>query len=416
MDLIDDPLACLAMLPIPQDGLQEVLSHWVGRGTIWNVLAVSKAGESDREWSARDLRARANRILFEKIKPQLSHWPTRTSDWVELLPALKQQDRVTRTTPFSGVSWKSTFEQFGWPPRAFVGRESTRVADMLLVTAMRWTLLQLTDVHRDAVRLFPDIDVDVRRQLTAACQLLDREPVASAEPIMPGQPELLAIRREGTPWGAVATVMDKFRELDHSFYSLVSQILVPDDEIRWRLFHLAVLGQLLVALRRENCHVKSVRSLGGASRGPSYVIIDRDGVQWDLWFEASGIWSHSGLVSPYAQATHHIGAVKRPLGADLLLIRRGYRALILECKYSGYEDVVGRNGYLQATTYAAEMRSRLAPDVLALTVGPEGVVQTLSVAETIAGRIGSTPPSLIENVVHDFLHLKDSADGRGTAA
>lgn len=391
------------MLPIPQDGLQEVLSHWVGRGTIWNVLAVSKADEGDRQWNARDLRARANRILFEKIKPHLSQWPTRTSDWVELLPALKQQDRVTRTTPFSGVSWKSTLERFGWPPRAFVGRESTRVADMLLVTAMRWALLQLMDVHRDAVRLFPDIDVDVRRQVTAARQLLDRDPVESAEPIMPQRPELLAIRREGAPWGAVATVMDCFRDLDHSLDSLVSQLLLPDDEIRWRLFHLAVLGQLLIALRRENCQVKSVRSLGGSSKGPSYAVIDRDGWHWDLWFEASGIWTHFGVASPYAQATRQIGAVKRPLGADLLLVRRGYRALIMECKYSGNEDVVGRNGYLQATTYAAEMRSLLAPDVVSLTVGPEGVMRGLSLVNSVAGTIGSMPPSMIQQVVHDFL-------------
>lgn len=391
------------MLPIPQDGLQEVLSHWVGRGSIWNVLAVSKAGESDRQWSARDLRARANRILFEKIKPQLSQWPTRAADWVELLPALKQQDRVTRTTPFSGVSWKNTYERFGWPPRAFVGRESTRVADMLLVTAMRWALVQLVDVHRDAVRLLPDIDVDVRRQVTAARQLLERDPVASAEPIMPQQPELLAIRREGAPWGAVATVMDCFRDLEHSFDSLVNQLLIPDDEIRWRLFHLAVLGQLLIALRRENCQVKSVRSLGGASKGPSYTVIDRNGLHWDLWFEASGIWAHCGVVSPYTQATHHIGAMKRPLGADLLLVRRGHRALILECKHSSNEDVVGRNGYLQATTYAAEIRSLLAPDVFSLTVGPEGVMRGLSLTNSVAGVIGSMPPSMIEQVVHDFL-------------
>ena len=294
-------------------------------------------------------------------------------------------------------------ERFGWPPRAFLGRELALGADMLLVTSLRWSLEKLLEVHSDAVRLFPDADEGLRRQMAAARQLLNVEPITSATSIAPQKPELLAIRREGAPWGAVASVMKSLRDLEVSLDLLVNELILPDEEIRWRLFHLAVLGQVLIALRQCGCSIKSRRPIGGPSSGPTYTATDEAGECWDLWFEASGLWSYSGVSSPYAEATKHVGILKRGLGADLLLIRPPKDALILECKYSANEDIVGRDGYLQATAYATEIRTRLAEKVIAITIGPEGVVRGVSFTNSLVGQIGSAPPSQIEKIVGAFL-------------
>ena len=276
--------------------------------------------EDHRKWSARDIQLRAHRVLFERILPHLNSWPTRLNVWIDLLPAARTHERVVRDVPFSGVSWAATRARFGWPPKAFVGREAERRADMLLVTTLRWTLDRLLRVRQDAVRAFPGIDTTVLAQLEFASGLLNIDPVASAVGSEPRNPELLALRREGAPWGAIATVAEELREVENSVAHLIERLILPDDEIRWRLFHLAVLGRLLVELRSCGCLITSLRPLSAGTGGPAYSIVDQVGRSWDLWFEASGIWSHRGVTSPYMEATQGCYGAGRALGADLMLI------------------------------------------------------------------------------------------------
>jgi hypothetical protein len=132
---------------------------------------------------------------------------------------------------------------------------------MLLVTALRWILERLFSIRSDAVDLFPDIGRDVVRQIDAAIALLQVEPILSASALEPRTPELLAIRREGAPWGAVANIAEDLRVLDGSRDLLVARLLIPDDGIRWRLFHLAVLGTVLVGLRDAGCAIFSLHPL-----------------------------------------------------------------------------------------------------------------------------------------------------------
>jgi hypothetical protein len=391
--------------PIPESGLAEVLGTWAGRGYIWDALAVPQDVQNERSWNRKDLLCRAHRILLERLAPNLALWPTRLSNWIDLLPAARTHARAIQPMPFSGVNWVATRSRFGWPPNAFLGRETERGADMLLVTSLRWTLEQLATVRSNAVRAYPDVDLRIRPQLDAAFALLDNDPVLSAIGVMPGRPELMALIREGSPWGSIAAVAEEFRSIESSVTELAWRMLLPDDGIRWRLFHLGVLGVLLSSLRNVGCTIRSLRPFGSGNRGPAYRIEDSSGRTWDLWFEASEIWSYEEASSPYVEATRAIPGAGRPIGADLLLICPGASALILECKYSADPTVVARDGYYQASTYAAEVRSCLAKMVTSVVVGPEGVILSPSFTQTVAGEIGTLPPSGLQELVKRFLDV-----------
>ncbi|MER5610752.1 hypothetical protein [Streptomyces sp. NPDC002215] len=179
---------------------------------------------------------------------------------------------------------------------------------------------------------------------------------------------------------------------------------MPDDEIRWRLFHLATLGVLLSALHEAGCQITSLRPLSPKSGGPNYKVLSPRGELHLLWFEASGVWSYFGKPSPFIEATSGISQARRSNGADLLLLMPDRRALILECKYSWNQDVVARDGYYQAMAYGAEVRSRLADVVVAAAVGPESVVSVSSFTNLSIGRVGTVPPSGLTSLVNEFLN------------
>ena len=185
---------------------------------------------------------------------------------------------------------------------------------------------------------------------------------------------------------------------------MIYQVLMPDDEIRWRLFHLATLGVLLTALREAGCQITSLRPLSPKSGGPNYEVVSSRGEPYLLWFEASGVWSYFGRPSPFVEATRGIGHARRSNGADLLLLMPRRRALILECKYSWNQDVVARDGYYQAMAYSAEAQSRLADFVIGVAVGPESVVSASSFTNLSIGRVGTAPPSGLTSLIDEFLN------------
>ncbi len=394
--------------PIPRAGLAEVLRAWSGQGQLWNALAAVQDDQLDTEWSAEDVRRRAHRVLFAKLEGLLTRWPRDLRTWTEALPAESKRERVLSNAPTSGTSWRET-RRLGWPPRSFAGHVRSRVADTLLVTTLRWTIQRVLDIRRDAVSVETSLGKVAREQMGAAEKLLDVEPVASAEPILPTRSDVVALSREGRPWTSLAPVCDALRSTSQaSLYELCSELVVPseDDDLLWRLFHLGVLGEVLLYLREAMVEVRSLRPLSGAStNGPSYRVEDHDGGHWDLWFEASGMWSWSeygSLREPYKAAIEGLYGSPRALGADLLLVRPGDRALVLECKYS-LDGTYVASGYSQAVTYAMELKDRLVDETTAVVVGPEGVVDHHSSTDTLVGRIGVTPPSSLGMVLSRFL-------------
>lgn len=402
MDPLDVGFSGLGRPPIPSAGLREVLSQWIGRGDLFEGLAFFDE-EALSSWSAADIEARAHRILLERLKPLVALLPTRADKWADLLPAVRLHEAAMSVAPTSGTSWPETRIRFGWPPTEFVGRQAARHADTLLATALRWTFERLAEVRASATAVYPEADAAIRQQIDAACRAASRQPLASVPAIRPGRHDLMAIRRAGTPWGIVSEIVNELALLDAPPYVLATTLLAPDDGIRWRLFHLGVLGEVLQSARQLGYQVRSCGPVRPGGRRPSFALSDADGGTVDLWFEASGIWQAMGLRSPYAEAASGIALRERMLGADLLLRRPDGAFLIVECKYSSNPDFVARNGYYQAVTYAAELASRTYERVTAIAVGPEGVVGRAGFTDLKVGRIGICPPSAIHEVMRVFL-------------
>lgn len=389
--------------PIPEEGLSEVLKRWSGRGGLLDALAVPDDTLAASAWTARDVSARANRVLMARVAPSVERWPDRATLWLDLLPAARRHETVALPHPFSGVSWSKSMIRSGWPPKVFIGRETRRGADMMLATTLKWTSERLVGAAADASRMFPDATSGIGPQLGAAATVLGHEVLATAGSIAPGQNELRAIRREGAPWSAVAEVAEELLLLETSLAAYVAQLLMPDEEIRWRLFHLGVLGLTLRSLSHAGCTITSLRPLSAASPSPAYRVTHADGAEFDLWFEASGVWRHLGQSSPYQEATTGVTGVNRSLGADILLMSPAGQVMILECKYSSSPEFVARAGYYQAVAYAAEAKARFACEVVSLAVGPEGVVSMPGFTTLQSGVVGVIPPSALPAAITEFI-------------
>lgn len=400
----DDPRPGLSGYPaVPEEGLAAVLSSWTGRGSLYEALSVPADETDPRRWSESDVRTRANRVLFSLLEPALARWPSRASYWLDLLPATKVRTEEVRTHPFSGVAWAQSRRAYGWPPSAFVGKSSTREVDTLAVQVLRWTIERLQQVWADAVSLAPDLHSSSADPLAAALQLLAHEPLATVHPAAPARSDLVALKREGAPWGAVAEVAKLLHDAEASSDFLVHQLLMPDDDIRWRLFHLGTFGVLLATLRAEGCQVVSKRPISASSGAPNYVVRTPAGEDYQLWFEASGVWAELDMVSPFVEATSSVRRATRTNGADILMLSPGRKALVVECKYSWNADFVARNGYYQAVAYGAEARSRFATEVISAAVGPDGVVNGTSSASLHFGRVVTTSPSGLPAIVRELL-------------
>jgi len=305
----------------------------------------------------------------------------------------------------AGVSWPETRRR-GWPPRTFVGRPRRRVADTLLTTTLRWTLEELATVAKSAaVEASTERGVTARRHAAVALGLLDVPPIDAATAAAPSPVDLLAIRSEGQPWRALEPVSRKLRDLGRpgTLRDLAEMLIAPDPDLAWRLFHLAVLGELLHALRTSGATIVSLRPLGASLSGPAFTVRDAEGRNWDLWFEAAGAWSHYDRTDPYGSAVGGVPGAGTTIGTDLMLIRPDERALLIECKYSRNAGVVARGGYEQALAYAAEAHELAPGAVSAVVVGPEGVVMHAGWANTLAGPIGVVPPDAIPAIVENVL-------------
>lgn len=357
-------------LSIPEKGLDEVLRAWNGPGQLLAALAGVEEDEGiEREWTPVDIRRRAHRVLFSEVEGPLARWPTRTSDWLRALPAESRRLREVLVAPAGRVSWSETRRRFGWPPESYVTKTRHRVADELLTRTLRWTIERMSDIRADAVAVAPKVDDAVAPQLDLAESLLTIPPVLDASAVRPSSTDIRAVSRQGWPWTAVADVADRLRGIESSVHEYARRLLMPSDELRPKLFHLAVLGQLLNALRARGAHVVSLRPLARTTSGPAYRVLVA-GQQWDLWFEAGAVWSHYSRSSPYLEATSVLHGQARPLSPDILLLRLDTAAAIIECKYSANPDYVGGRGVTQVMAYAVESLTALAPQVASRVIAP----------------------------------------------
>jgi hypothetical protein len=387
---------------IPRDGLRHVLNAWSGQGQLLDALAAVEADDPvERSWTAVDIRRRAYRILFAQLLPHVSSLPVSTARWLDVLPAQSRVERVLAGSPSGRIDYARTRAR-GWPPDAFVVRLRDRVAEELLVKSAAWVLGRLLYVADQAALIEPTLPEAVGRQLRAARALMEIQPLVDATPERPDQSALVAIRHSGPPWSTLASMGRSFVDTERHLEALARRLIEPDERLAYRLFHLAVLGEVLLALMSLGGSIVSLRPLSASSSGPSYVVHLRSGEDLQVWFEAASIWRQSGARSPYRSAMSGIAeAGARSLGPDVLL-KQGRRGLILECKYSSQGAYVA-SGYEQVVAYAAELRGAILDDVEAAVVGPVGVVTTPGSGITAVGRIHVVPADFVRQLVRGWL-------------
>lgn len=404
--------------PVPTGRLHELLGGWSGEGTlqstVWAGLAAVHAEDdtplAEREWTELDVTRRAHRVLLERLQPHLTRWPTRLNDWSNALPAVTQARRVTAARPLRPTEWAQTTRRFGWPPTAFIGRQRTTQADELLLATLRWTLPRMLTTFRHANAVLADAAMAVQPQAAAAQRLLD-EYVGLEEAPAPSDADVLAVARAGYPWNVLAPVTGTYLRYERHLEDLASDLIYPLDSLRWRLFHIGVLGEVLGAMRDAGAHLRWRAPLsattGGRAQYTAVLPQAGDASALEVWFEAAGVWSRYGTKYPYREALRALSLRPGSIGPDILVLDLEHRrALVLECKY-GDAKYVGRNGYLQAVAYANELRVELADAIWSYIVGPEGVVNgsshTMLHEPHSAQRLGVTSPSGLRQIVIDFL-------------
>ena len=264
----------------------------------------------------------------------------------------------------------------------------------MLVTATRWAIEETARAITVVDRLDSAIAGDeVHARVDVAVDVLTREPLASARPAAPSRADLVALQSAGRPWGSVAGVAEWLRVLDHDPLRLAELPIDPDPAFADRLFHVAVLGLLLRGLRAANGLSTSSGCLAAGEPDLKFRVTDLHGAPWDLWYEASGIWTHYRVKSPFTAAVAGISGTGGPLGADLALVRSGDRAVVIEVKYSDKPTYVGRNGYEQCLAYMAEALTGLVNAVVGVVVGPAEIVTQVGRRPPLSAEWWSrTPP------------------------
>lgn len=388
--------------PIPDRGLDAVCELWSGRGQLWRAIAAVNDLEVDVQWTERQLRRRALRVLFTLLAPSLAQLPARERLWLEALPAESVRTAQQSNAPDGRVDWART-RATGWPPRAFVVRRRERKPDSVLLGALAWVCSEARKLLAAAPKPSGANEAEALERLRLLVKLGRAHPVVAAAHVqMPMADDLRALQSSGPPWRQVAEVAGALKGLvGQRLAELARTLLAPDAELRWRLFHLAVLGEMLASLRDLGAVVQSVRPIGDGetSTAPAFRV-DLDGQVWHVWFEAAGIWRAQDWEQPYRHAAGAINGSAGPLGADILLIdAASERALIVECKYSAKATTVGRTGYHQSSTYLAEMRGRISGSVVSVTVGPENVVNETRLVSLIDGKIGFASPRGLRQLV-----------------
>lgn len=395
---------------VPDAGLREVLRSWSGAGELTRALAfVGSEDWAQREWRALDVQRRAHRVLALELVGPIGLWPTSRRSWDDALPAMSTRERFWSERATPKVDWRRTFQR-GWPPDHFATRRRRRGADELLTTALRWTVDRVLAVLSDASALHPEIAAPVRNQLAILRSLVDRDPLQSAIPERPGPAELASMRAAGRPWRAVSTVAARLNAVDRlGAEAYAYRYLLPDDEARPRLYHLGVLGEVLLAAIDHGASVISLRPIADGHAGPVYSITDERERRWDVWFEGAGAWPAYGVVEPYVRVggglryLNGVPVANRPLSPDILLILPGCAALVVECKYSDADPAYVASGYSQAVAYESELLA-IAPRVVAAVIGPDEFVSESRTAEIPGvGTVGIVDTNGLRSTVRSVL-------------
>jgi hypothetical protein len=393
-------------LQLPRTGLDELLRGWSGEGQLLDALAAARQPALDVEWSAGDLRRRADRVLLGRLEDQIGRLPGSAAEWLEHLPVMTEARTVRSRQLVSPTSWVRTVRQFGWPPSQFVGPLRSRIQDETTLTALAWCGRTLQRLSNDVQPIAGALAGRLSSPIVALVELLEGV-LADVPDLRPSRLDLQMLRSAGRPWTLLGEVVQELVRAETDLEFLAYQVIEPDPELQWRLFHISVLGTVLSAMRANHARIRWLAPLSASLvSGPQFRAVMPDRESWDIWFEADAAPGYYGYKSPYRRATAAVSRSERGIGADIMVVSPLHRALILECKWSASGVYVGRDGYHQIAGYALEARERLAPLVWSFIVGPIEVVPTTSTAHLghdLAIVLGATNGNQLPSVISRFL-------------
>lgn len=394
-------------LHLPRAGLQEVLRGWNGDGLIYAALAAIQDSSLEVRWTERDIRRRASRVLLGRMEQVILHLPSTAAEWAQHLPISMESHKTTSRRLVHPTNWAETSRRFGWPPSQFVSNPKARIPDESALTALVWTANALKRLVREAQPLGKALVGRIIPTVKALVEVAGSE-LTDVTSLRPDRLDLMSLRTSGRPWSNLAEVAGNLIRAETDLEFLAYEIIEPDPELQWRLFHLSVLGTTLIALKTSGARVRWSAPLAASEvSGPQFQATMPDGLKWDLWFEASRAISYYGAESPYRRATASVKGNDRNTGADIMLVRPSERALILECKWSANGPRVGRDGFHQAASYALQARAQLVHSAWSYVVGPSEVVTETSYSSAAWDEasviLGVTNIEFLVDLVNSFI-------------
>ncbi len=370
------------MLELPHDCLAPILGTWGGDGDVYEALAAtSSSGVDDEEWTRADVRRRASRVLVGRLAPLLERLPATAASWDAYLPVVQATRREVALVPSGGTDWSATAREFGWPPRAFHTREREREVDVVALTALAWVAARLNDRAKDVQAVAPDLWAATTPAVGVLSEVATTR-LGDTTPARPDRLDLRGLASSGYPWHVVAEIAGLLARAETDVRFLAFELIQPDPAAQDRLFHLAVLGEVLRSFSDLGFKLRWRAPIQKLSRSGPQVVATKQDETWDIWFEARGARSFYHLPrGPYRDAVRHVAFQDSPLGADVAIVRRDERALLLECKWSEEPTYVARGGFHQIASYALDARLAVAPEVWSFIVGPQEIVTATSVSD-----------------------------------
>lgn len=417
MDHESSPHAGLTELSVPLDGIEGILSGWSGKGSLYEALAAVSGDENGltREWDVRDVRTRADRILIEHVRADMEKWPRSIDEWLPHLPVSSRAEVLVSPTPRGRVMWRDSARRFGWPPQSYVTRWRHREIADVTATTLAWTVARLDEMLANASQTIEEGDPAFSVPLEAARQAVRLTATPESLP-RPARHDLDALTTSGRPWTYVQPVTSKIVRSETDLLWFAEQMLAPDEDLRWRLFHLAALGHLLKALRKQKASISWRAPMGAGSPGPHFVATLPDNTRVDVWFETAGAHRHySGAARTlYPEVVKPVWGADRAIGADLgLYVPDRGMALLLEVKFSSFGSYISRDGFHQAAAYALDAGDRWQI-VWSYILGPAERVNGTSHVPVPRARsrdvMGVTSIAGLNQLVEGFLRCDDNEE------
>lgn len=410
-------------LTVHEDGLRRVLSEWSGIGSLYSAVAATALAPTTRDWSREDVQRRAMRILLLQCSPLLRRWPKSAREWDNHLPTLSDRQRFWSDAPQSRVDWART-RRSGWPPSSFAIRRRRRSTDQLTLSVLSWTLGKLKHALSASQRLtgphvksvIDELSEDVEKILVKTLPIMSQ--LDESDETLPTRDDIRAVRASGWPWNVVAEVAGFFAAVERGGAEALARTLLRPDGFPDAVFHLSVLGSVLIACERAGGSITSLRPIGYMTRGPVYRIEYPDSAPWDLWCEAAACWDTYGVTDNYRQLAASLMTADgeafqaRSIRPDIVLARQGDCALVIECKYPEVSRDPGyvAQGLYQAAFYAHQLKPAFGT-LIALSVGPDELVPHRVVNELAGVQVGLANPAHLAAVVQSIVGSSTQAAG-----